>query len=202
MQYKLYDAPQSGNCYKIRLLLNQLEINCDRININPLRGETQSPEFLHKNPTGKIPVLEVQPDVYISESGAILTYLAEGSKLFPSDNLLLKTRILQWIFFEQYSLSPNISRPRFFISIVKQPEKFAHLMDYWQNLGYQALDTMEHHLSNNIFFVNDTYSIADIALYAYTHVAEEGGFKMDKYSAIREWCQRVKAQPKHINITD
>ncbi len=202
MQYKLYDAPQSGNCYKVRLLLNQLEINCDRINVNHLRGETQSPLFLQKNPAGKIPVLEIQPDVYISESGAILAYLAEGTKLLPSDNLLLKTRILQWIFFEQSSLSPNISRPRFFISIVKQPEKFAHLMDYWRNLGYQVLDTMERHLENNIFFVNDTYSIADIALYAYTHVAEEGGFKMDKYSAIQEWCERVKAQPKHLGITD
>lgn len=201
MKYQLYDAPPSGNCYKVRLLLTQLGIPFERINVNILQQETRLPEFLEKNPTGKVPVLQIEPDVFLSESGAILTYLALGTEYLPSDRLT-QTRVLQWLFFEQYSLSPNLSRPRFHISVAKQPEKVAHLIDYWQNLGYQALDTMEQHLTNRSFFVNDCYSIADIALYAYTHVANEGGYDMSKYSAISSWCERVKAQRNYIAIAN
>ncbi|MBW4669886.1 MAG: glutathione S-transferase family protein [Cyanomargarita calcarea GSE-NOS-MK-12-04C] len=202
MNYKLYDSPPSGNCYKVRLLLTQLEIPFDRINVNILQGATRVPEFLQKNPAGKVPVLEIQPDVYLSESGAILAYLAEGTEYFPRDNRLLQTRVLQWLFFEQYSLSPNLSRPRFFISVAKQQDKFAHLIDHWRNLGYQALDVMEQHLEKYAFFVNDSYTIADIALYSYTHVASEGGYDMSKYPAIQAWCDRVKSQPKYIGIKE
>ena len=201
MKYQLYDFPLSANCYKVRLLLTQLEIPFERINVNLLQGETRLPEFLQKNPIGKVPVLEIEPKVFLSESGAILTYLAEGTEYFPSDRLT-RTRVLQWLFFEQYSLSANLSRPRFYISVAKEPSKVAHLIDYWQNLGYQALDTMEQHLANHSFFVNDCYSIADIALYAYTHVASEGGYDMSKYSAIQSWCERVKAQPNYLAIAD
>jgi glutathione S-transferase len=206
MSYQLYDVPASGNCYKVRLLLTQLGIPFERINVNIVQGENRLPEFLQKNPTGKVPVLETEPGVYLSESGAILSYLAEGTEYFPGVDMSLKetrlkrTRVLQWLFFEQYSLSPNLSRPRFFISIVKQPDKFPHLIEHWRSLGYQALDTMEQHLSKHPFFVNDSYSIADIALYAYTHVAEEGGFDMNKYDAISVWCKRVQSQPKYISI--
>jgi glutathione S-transferase len=202
MNYQLYDVPVSGNCYKVRLLLTQMGIPFDRINVNLLQGETRVPEFLQKNPSGKVPVLEIESGVFLSESGAILTYLAEGTEFFPSDNRLTRTRILQWLFFEQYSLSPNLSRPRFFISIAKQPDKFAHLIDHWRNLGYQALEVMEQHLENHPFFVNDSYSIADIALFSYTHVASEGGYDMSKYTAIQAWCERVKAQSNFIAIGD
>ena len=201
MKYQLYDFPLSANCYKVRLLLTQLEIPFERINVNLLQQETRLPEFLEKNPIGKVPVLEIEPEVFLSESGAILTYLAEGTEYFPSDRLT-RTRVLQWLFFEQYSLSANLSRPRFYISIAKEPEKVTDLIDYWQNLGYQALDTMEQHLANHSFFVNDCYSIADIALYAYTHIASEGGYDMSKYSAIQSWCERVKAQPNYLAIAD
>jgi glutathione S-transferase len=202
MKYQLYDVPVSGNCYKVRLLLNQLGIDCDRINVNLLQGETRLPEFLQKNPTGKVPVLEVEPNVFLSESAAILIYLAEGTQYLPKDSLMSRTQVLQWLFFEQFSLGVNLSRPRFFISVAKQPEKVAHLMDYWRNSGYQALDTMELHLSKQAFFANDAYSIADIALYAYTHVAEEGGYEMHKYPLIKQWCERVRAQPNYIEISN
>jgi glutathione S-transferase len=201
MKYQLYDFPLSANCYKVRLLLTQLEIPFERINVNLLQAETRLPEFLEKNPTGKVPVLEILPEVFLSESGAILTYLAEGTEYFPGDRLT-QTRVLQWLFFEQYSLSANLSRPRFYISVLKQPDKVTHLIDYWRELGYQALDTMEEHLTNHSFFVNDCYTIADIALYAYTHVASEGGYNMSKYSAIQSWCERVKAQPNYLAIAD
>jgi glutathione S-transferase len=202
MKYQLYDFPISGNCYKVRLLLSQLGIGCDRININLLQGETRLPEFLQKNPTGKVPVLEVEPSIFLSESGAILNYLAEGTEYLPNDSLISRTRVLEWLFFEQFSLGVNLSRPRFFISVAKQPEKVAHLIDYWRNSGYQALDVMESHLSKHAFFANDTYTIADIALYAYTHVAEEGGYEMGKYPFIKQWCERVRAQPNYIGIND
>jgi glutathione S-transferase len=207
MTYKLYESPGSGNCYKVRLLLTQLKTPFERINVNLLLGETRLPEFLQKNPIGKVPVLQIEPEVFLSESGAILTYLAEGTDYFPStasleENRLTRTRILQWLFFEQYSLGPNLSRPRFFISIAKQPEKFSHLIDHWRNLGYQALDTMEQHLNKNSFFVNNSYTIADIALYAYTHVAEQGGYDMNKYPEIQAWCERVKSETNYIAITE
>jgi glutathione S-transferase len=201
MKYQLYDFPLSANCYKVRLLLTQLEVPFERINVNLLQQETRLPEFLEKNPTGKVPVLEILPEVFLSESGAILTYLAEGTPYFPGDRLM-RTRVLQWLFFEQYSLSANLSRPRFYISVLKQPDKVTHLIDYWRELGYQALDTMEEHLTNHSFFVNDCYTIADIALYAYTHIASEGGYNMSKYSAIQSWCERVKAQPNYLAIAD
>ncbi len=201
MKYQLYDFPLSANCYKVRLLLTQLEIPFERINVNLLQQETRLPEFLEKNPVGKVPVLEIAPEVFLSESGAILTYLAEGTPYFPSDRLT-QTRVLQWLFFEQYSLSANLSRPRFYISVLKQPDKVTHLIDYWRELGYQALDTMEEHLTNHSFFVNDCYTIADIALYAYTHIASEGGYNMSKYSAIQSWCERVKVQPNYLAIAD
>jgi glutathione S-transferase len=201
MKYQLYDFPLSANCYKVRLLLTQLEVPFERINVNLLQQETRLPEFLEKNPTGKVPVLEILPEVFLSESGAILTYLAEGTPYFPGDRLM-RTRVLQWLFFEQYSLSANLSRPRFYISVLKQPDKVTHLIDYWRELGYQALDTMEEHLTNHSFFVNDCYTIADIALYAYTHIASEGGYNMSKYSAIQSWCERVKVQPNYLAIAD
>jgi glutathione S-transferase len=201
MKYQLYDFALSANCYKVRLLLTQLEVPFERINVNLLQQETRLPEFLEKNPTGKVPVLEILPEVFLSESGAILTYLAEGTPYFPGDRLM-RTRVLQWLFFEQYSLSANLSRPRFYISVLKQPDKVTHLIDYWRELGYQALDTMEEHLTNHSFFVNDCYTIADIALYAYTHIASEGGYNMSKYSAIQSWCERVKVQPNYLAMAD
>lgn len=201
MKYKLYDFAASGNCYKVRLLLTQMGIPFDRIDVNILQGETRVPEFLQKNPAGKVPVLEIEPGVFLSESNAILTYLAEGTNYFPADRLV-RTRVMQWMFFEQYSLSLNIGRPRFYISILKQPEQVSHLFDYWRSQAERALQVMEEHLADNTFFVNNSYSIADIALYSYTGVAKEGGYELANYPAIQAWLDRVASRPNYIAITD
>jgi glutathione S-transferase len=199
MTYQLYDFQLSGNCYKVRLLLTQLGIPFELIPVNLRNQETKLPAFLQKNPNGKVPVLAIAPETWLTESGAILIYLAEGTP-FWSDDRLEKTRILQWLFFEQYSLGPNLSRPRFFMSVIKQPEQAATLIPYWQTLGNQALAVMEEHLATCPFFVGNRYTIADIALYAYTHVAAEGGYDLTPFPAIRAWCDRVKSQPFYIPL--
>ena len=199
--YKLYDFLPSGNGYKVRLLLNQLEIPFELIELNILKGETRTSEFLSKNPNGKIPVLEIAPNKFISESNAILFYLAQGTKYFPQDKYE-QALVMQWLFFEQYSHEPNIATPRYWISVLQQPEKYREQIEQKQKLGYAALNVMEQHLKNRDFFVGNKYTIADIGLYAYTHVAEAGGFNLTKFPAILAWFDRVKSQPRHITITD
>ena len=199
--YKLYDFLPSGNGYKVRLLLNQLEIPFELIELNILKGETRTSEFLSKNPNGKIPLLEIAPNKFISESNAILFYLAQGTKYFPQDKYE-QALVMQWLFFEQYSHEPNIATLRYWISVLQQPEKYREQIEQKQKLGYAALNVMEQHLKNRDFFVGNKYTIADIGLYAYTHVAEAGGFNLTKFPAILAWFDRVKSQPRHITITD
>lgn len=201
--YRLYDFAQSGNCYKVRLLLNQLEIPFERVEVNLLEQQTRSLEFLQKNPNGKLLLLEIEPAVFLSESNAILLYLAEGTPLLPTtgalspkETSLERFQVMQWLFFEQFSLCPNISRPRFFISVVKKPDQVPQLIDYWQSQGNQALKMMDQHLEAHSFLVGDRYTIADIALFAYTHLADEGGFALSQFPAIRAWMERVTSQPE------
>ena len=199
--YKLYDFLPSGNSYKIRLLLSLLEIPFERIDVNILNGETRTPKFLAKNTNGKIPLLEIDSDKFLAESNAILYYLSQETEYFSQNNYA-QAQIMQWLFFEQYSHEPNIATARYWISILKQPEKYQEQLKHKQKLGYAALNVMEQHLSNHNFFVGDTYTIADIGLYAYTHVADRGGFDLYKYPAILAWFKRIEAHPKHILITD
>ena len=199
--YKLYDFLPSGNSYKIRLLLSLLEIPFQRIDINILNGETRTPEFLQKSPNGKIPLLEIDPDKFLAESNAILYYLSQDTEYFPQDKYV-QAQIMQWLFFEQYSHEPNIATARYWISILKQPEKYEEQLKQKHKLGNVALSVIEQHLSNHNFFVGDIYTIADIGLYAYTHVADEGRFDLNKYSAILAWFKRIEAHPKHILITN
>jgi glutathione S-transferase len=197
--YKLYDFLPSGNGYKVRLLLTQLEIPFERIELNILNRETRTPEFLQKNPNGRIPVLEIEPDVFLSESNAILIYLSQGTEFLPKDQLE-HARVMEWLFFEQYSHEPYIATSRFWLHSGKA-EQYREALQQKQEPGYAALGVMEKRLANHPFLVSDRYTIADIALYAYTHVAEEGGFSLEKFPAIRAWIDRVQAQPKHIKIT-
>lgn len=197
--YTLYDFPASGNCYKVRLLLTQLGIPFETVNVNIRNQESHLPDFLQKNPNGKVPVLAIAPETYLSESNAILMYLADGSQLLPSETLE-RTRVMQWLFFEQFSLGANLSRPRFWISVVKQAEQFAPIIEYHQRLGTAALDVVEQHLAEHAFFVSDRYTIVDIAIYAYTHVAEEGGYDLSRLPATRAWIDRVQAQPNYIPL--
>lgn len=199
--YKLYDFLPSGNSYKVRLLLNLLSIPFERIDLNILQGETRTPKFLQKNPNGKIPLLEIAPDRFIAESNAILYYLSQGTDFFPQDSYA-KAQVMQWLFFEQYSHEPNIATPRYWISILKQPEKYQEQLKQKHRLGNAALQVMEQHLANHDFFVAQTYTIADLGLYGYTHVAEEGGFNLQKFPSILSWLGRVEAHPEHILITD
>lgn len=197
--YKLYDFLPSGNGYKIRLLLTQLQIPFAKIELNILKGETRTPEFLAKNPNGKIPVLEIAPDTFISESNAILYYLSQGTEYFPEDKYQ-QAQVMQWLFFEQYSHEPNIATPRFWITELKQADQYQKEIEQKRKLGYAALNVMEQHLKKRDFFVANQYTIADIALYAYTHVAEEGGFDLTKFSAINAWFKRIESQPRYIAI--
>jgi glutathione S-transferase len=202
--YRLYSFPPSGNSYKVRLLMTQLGIPFELTNTDVLQQATRLPDFLQKNPNGKVPVLELEPNVFLSESGAILLYLAEGTDLLPNDspnNKYLRAQVHQWMFFGQFSLDPNLARPRFFISVAKTPEKAQHLFESWYTLGNQALAVMEAHLSQHPFFVDDRYTIADIALYAYTHIAHEGNYDLTPYPNIKAWCDRIAQQPRYIPIT-
>ncbi len=196
---RLYDFLPSGNSYKVRLLLSQLSIPYERIELNILKGETRTPEFLRKNPNGRIPVLETQSGQFLAESNAILFYLSEGTQFLPND-LFLRTQVLQWLFFEQYSHEPNIATSRFWVSILGKSAEYQDALEQKRELGYAALRVMEQHLTSHTFFVDERYTIADIALFAYTHVAHEGGFDLTQFLAINNWLERVKNQPHHISI--
>ena len=197
--YKLYEFFSSGNCYKIRLLLTQLDIPFQRKEINILKGESRTPEFLTKNLNGRIPVLEIEPGKFLAESNAILFYLSEGTDFLPTDSFE-KAQILQWLFFEQYSHEPYIATSRFWITTGKA-EEYREALNQKRAGGEAALKVMERHLTEHQFFVGERYTIADIALFAYTHVADEGGFDLAEFPAIQAWIKRVQAQPKHISIT-
>ena len=196
---RLYDFLPSGNGYKIRLLLTQIGMPFERIEINILKGESRTPEFLSRNPNGKIPVLEVEEGKYLAESNAILMYVSEGTEFLPYDRFL-KAQALQWLFFEQYSHEPFIATPRYWISILGKAEEYKEALKEKHEHGYAALEVMETHLTGKTFFVAERYTIADIALFAYTHVADEGGFDLSKFKAIQAWIERIKAQPRYIGI--
>lgn len=196
----LYDFLPSGNGYKIRLLLTQLGIPFERVEVDITKGETRSPEFLSKNPNGKIPVLEIQPGKYLSESNAIMLYLSEGTEFLPYDRFL-RAEVLQWLFFEQSSHEPFIATPRYWISVLGKAEQYKDALEQKREGGYAALSLMEQHLKSYTFFVGERYTIADICLFAYTHVAHEGGFDLSRFPYIKAWIERVKAEPGYISIT-
>ena len=194
----LYDYFESGNAYKVRLLLTQLEIPFKAHPVDILKGETRTPTFLAKNPNHRVPVIELEDGRCLSESNAILNYFADGTEMLPSDSWD-RANVLKWMFFEQYSHEPYIAVVRFwyFAGLVNQNRD---ALDDKMSRGYHALDVMEQHLHEHDFFAAGRYTIADIALYAYTHVANEGGFELDNYSAINSWLERVRNQPNHITI--
>lgn len=196
----LYDYLPSGNGYKVRLLLSQLGVPFRLVEKDILKGETRTPEFLAINPDGRIPALVFGDGRRLAQSNAILFYFAEGTPFLSADRYG-RAETLQWMFFEQYSHEPQIAVARFWIhSLDKRREWEDRLQEKWQK-GYQALDVMERHLDGREFFVGGRYSIADIALYAYTHVAEEGDFDLGRYPRIRGWLDRVADQDGHVLIT-
>jgi len=192
---KLYNVAYSGNSYKVRLLRAQVGIACDIVEIDILQGESRTPEFLKINPNGRTPVLDDNGFV-LAESNAILAYLARGTKFLPEARKRWAL-VFQWMFFEQYSHEPYIATSRFLLQHKPDTPERAAALAVRRDSGWAALKLMEGHLSKNDFFVGD-YSIADIALFAYTHVSHEGGFPLDDFPKIRAWIERVKAQPGFI----
>ena len=203
MTVRLHDYLPSGNGYKVRLLLTQLGIPFQRIEYDITRGETRTPEFLQNvNANGRVPVLETEEGTLLPESNAILFFLAEGTPFLPEDRLG-KARVLQWMFFEQYSHEPNVAVARAWLHVfdVEMTAERRAALETRQKLGYDALGVMEEHLRGNDYLVGGRYSVADISLYAYTHVADEGGFDLDGLPAILAWLERVSSQPGYIPIT-
>ncbi|MCP5058724.1 MAG: glutathione S-transferase family protein [bacterium] len=198
---RLYDYLESGNGYKVRLLLTQLGVPFERVELDILNGETRTPEFLAKNPNGRIPLLELSDGTTLAESNAIQWYMAEGTDFLPDDRLE-RAQVLQWMAFEQYSHEPFIAVLRFWHHAGTLAAHSEQEIEVKRTGGDAALGVMEHHLDQEPFFVGSCYSIADIALYAYTHVAGEGGFELANYPAVQAWLERVRSRPGHVPITE
>jgi glutathione S-transferase len=195
---RLFDYLDSGNGYKVRLLLHQLGLPFELVEKDILAGETRTPAFLAINPNGRVPVLELEDGRHLAESNAILHYLAEGTPFLPVERFA-RAQVLQWLFFEQYSHEPNIATLRFWMRHggADDPAR-APLVSQKRAQGHAALGVMEGHLARREYFVEGRYTIADIALYAYTHVADQGGFDLAGYPAVRAWLARVQARPGHL----
>jgi len=197
----LFDNLDSGNGYKIRLLLAQLGQRYEWTNLDLDAGQSRTAEFLRRNPNGRIPTLELEDGTNLPESNAILWYLAEGTP-FVSGDRLGRAQALQWMFFEQYSHEPFVATPRYIVKhLAADHPRQAELPERLAK-GRAALGVMEKHLATRKFFVAERYGIADIALYAYTHVGHEGGLDLAPYTAVNAWLSRIAAQPRHVKITD
>lgn len=201
---RLYNFPSSGNCYKIRLLLNQINISFEKKDVEIVKGESRTTEFMNtKNIHGKVPVLEVEPGKNLTESNVILLYLSENTPFLPNtqwENL----EVLRWLFFEQNSLEPCIGTVRYWLTKLEpaQQEKYQGAIEQKMEQGYRGLSVIESHLSKHQFFVAERYTIADICLFGYTHVAEEGRFDLSRFPAVKAWIERVKSQPRYISIIE
>jgi len=198
---KVYGDYRSGNCYKVKLMLHLLGREYEWLPVDILKGETQTEAFLAKNPNGKIPVLELEDGTCLWESNAILNFLADGSAFIPSEPRL-RTQVLQWQFFEQYSHEPYVAVARFIQLYLGLPEARREEYEVCQVRGRKALKVMEQQLQRTPYLVGEQYTIADIALYAYTHVAHEGGFDLSAYPAIQAWLARVASHPRHVGMFD
>jgi glutathione S-transferase len=199
--YRLYDYLPSGNGYKVRLVLKLLGLPYEVIEKDIKKSETRTPEYLAMNPNGRIPLLEISGKGFLPESHAIISYLAEGSDLIPQDRFD-RALMWQWLCFEQYNLEPNIGTVRFWVNSLKKTEaELGEKLVEKKKNGYAALDVLEKGLAGKNFLVGNRYSLADIGLYAYTHVAPEGGFDLGAYPNIRGWCERIAKQPQWAPIT-
>jgi glutathione S-transferase len=201
MSLVLYDSPVSGNCYKVRLLLSYLDLPFERVYADVV-DRSNRPELLGElNPALRVPTLVLDDGRPLAESGAIIWYFGEGTRFIPDDPYE-RAQVLQWMFFEQYDHEPSVAVVRFWVAYSGRADEFASRLDERMAAGYRALDAMEKHLSSDDreWFVGDGMTLADIALYAYTHVAPEGGFDLGSYPAIRAWIDRVAATPGHVPI--
>jgi glutathione S-transferase len=198
---RVYGDMISGNCYKIKLLLNHLDMPHEWQHVDIMKGESRTPAFLARNPNGRVPMLELPDGRCLAESNAILNFLADGTSLLPGDPWM-RALVLQWQFFEQYSHEPYIATARFIVRYLGVPESRRAEYEAKQAGGHAALGVMESHLTHLEYFVGDRITIADISLYGYTHVAGEGGFSLERYPAVNRWLARVAAHPRHVSMAD
>jgi glutathione S-transferase len=194
----LYGMIDSGNCYKPRLLMAKLGLAFSHVEVSSHSGETRQADYVAKNPNAMVPLLELDDGRRLAESNAILLYLAEGTRLLPEDRFN-RALAYQWLFFEQYSHEPYIAVRKALLTFPERakdatPERLALTLER----GNKALGVMNMHLSERVFFAGDGLSVADIALYAYTHTAAMGGFQLDAYPAVAAWLKRVEADPGHV----
>jgi len=198
MTYRLYHMQSSGNCWKPRVALHQLGLDFELVDVDIMKGESRTEAFMDKNPNGRVPLLELPDGRFLAESNAMLAYLAEGTDLIPADRYA-RGLVFQWMFFEQYSHEPYIAVARYWRHLEgKEPPEA--VPGQIEDRGYTALRVMEQRLAEAPFFAGDAYSIADIALYAYTHVAHEGGFSLDDFPNIRAWLTRTAATPRFVGM--
>ena len=195
----VHGMADSGNCYKVKLALEQLRLPYRWIEVSTAKGETRTAQFLARNPNGQVPTLELEDGSFLPESGAILHYLAEGTPLLPAGRLE-RARVLQWMFFEQYSHEPCIAVARAILRYQPPESPRRAELPRLQERGRKALAVMEQHLGTAPFFAAGRYTIADIALYAYTHCAADGGFDLGAYPAVNAWLARVRAEPRHVPL--
>jgi glutathione S-transferase len=197
--YTVFGMADSGNCYKVKLALEQLGRPYRWVEVDSTRGGTRTREFLARNPNGKVPTLQLEDGSHLPESNAILWYLAEGTPLLADDRLG-RARALQWMFFEQYSHEPCIAVARFILRYLPADHPRRAELPRLAERGRHALSVMEQHLAKQPFFAAGRYTVADIALYAYTHCAKDGGFDLQPYPQLRAWLERVRAQPGHVPL--
>lgn len=195
----LYNSPVSGNCYKVRLLLTQLGIPFETRELSVADRSNRQEVIGDLNPALRVPTLVLDDGRPLAESGAMLWYFGEGTRFVPEDRFE-RAQVLQWMFFEQYDLEPTIAVVRFWVAYSGRPEAFADQVEAKRAAGQRVLDALERHLATRTFLVGERYTLADIAVYGYTHVAEEGGFDLASLPAVRAWLGRVAAQPGHIPI--
>lgn len=198
MTYRLYNMQSSGNCWKPRVALHQLGLDVELVDVDIMKGESRTEAFLAKNPNGRVPLLELPDGRFLAESNAMLAFLAEGTDLIPADRYA-RALVFQWMFFEQYSHEPYIAVARYWRHLEgKEPPEA--VPGQIEDRGYAALGVMEQRLAEAPFFAGDLYSIADIALYAYTHVAHEGGFSLEQFPNIRAWLARTATTPRFVGM--
>ncbi len=199
--FRVYGMSASGNCHKVRMVLEALKLPYEWTEIDPALGQTRTREFLAMNPNGQVPLLQIETGTYLPESNAILNYLADDTPLVPRGRLE-RARMLQWMFFEQYSHEPYIAVARYLRRFHPDPASQLELAERKREGGDSALAVMEEHLAREPYFAAGHYTIADIALYAYTHVADEGGFELARFPAVTAWLSRVETQAGYVRMQE
>lgn len=197
MTPRLYGDPLSGNCYKVMLALHRLGRAYEFVSVDLLAGQTRTPEFLALNPAGQVPLLQLSPERCLPESNAILLYLAEGTPLLPADPWQ-RAQVHRWLFWEQYQHEPNVGVARFIVRYLDNPPAQAARLALCQQRGAAALALMDRELGRRPFIAGAEFSVADIAVFAYTHVAPEGGIALEPHRALRAWIERVRSQPGFV----